>query len=1302
MAKICHVIPNANNGKPSILFGELIKLDGMTRDRAISIYKKSFSPKFLETLTEEQLDSNGEPLLGALQLPEVIEKSTKEELVEQGILEDNSYIDKAGREIFKVQGDNTRTRVQNRIKMDELVQKGLAQPYGTTTDQYILLSKTSKDNRTASETLNDKLHSFLSNYGIRVEHVDNMKERVGVDANGAALIFEKLILISKGKEKIDTLPEEVAHFAVELLGERSPLVSRLLDLIEDTTIYNTTFDEYKDIYVDLKGQPNIERIKKEAVGKAIAEKIINNTDYKAPRGFFKTLKMFWDRFMSYFKKMNYQTYLDEVDVITDWIADDILANRIEGKEEHLITPETYFQGPTKTIAEKQEEFLKKAIKNLESRAKKLGKLAGKEEDAKEMRAQVDKMKALLDKNKIKQGVSAFINKVESELGPLQNYMERYKEGTLQSELSTRKVQNMGDFIAAYDTLMSEVIGMIDFDPILRDKMSGALEKAKSIKGDIDELNTFYKKARRETATAAVIRANNGRLDNVDEDIFNNSASKDTNILRRWVGSMKNATDPVLKLIYDSVKKVKNNVYKYTFDRGRELVLAQQKLDKAGIKDMGMFFEKDKKGNKTGYIVSQYKLGEYYSNLDKFKQDLAKSFGAENYTELNLEGFNEMQKKAFRKAWAEYLETNSVENYKNPDWLKVRNNSVAYDYYKKIMEAKEIEDAKVPISGSDRQKYLAPQIRKDTLERLRGRDGNVWTNIKEVISENFKITEDDIDYNPSEPITDVTGKQIKFVPVHFTRKMENIENLSEDLTSMMIAYTGMAENYRQTYDIIPEMELIREELGERSIIGDKHVKSGLQSNTYAMVTDFMDRNLYGNNKKKDQVVKIGNKVVNYGKFLDMVNSYVRRNNLAFNTFATTASYTTGSIFSKVEDLVGQYTTNESKLFAEKEFDKQLPNVIAQIGKKRPTNKMHLLFMRNGFIRDNFDDLNVNTRGGREMKNIFFSTYQMVDYRVKGKVALAIMDNMRLVNGEWMTKDQFKRANGDLGKSEINSKWKEVKGKSFYNAHEVIDGELVVKKEFKDTITSELENNIKNRIEHIGNRADGMLSDLDRGAIYQSVWGRLIMTHRGWLVKGAEDRFKVGGMNLDTGEMEEGYYRTIGNVVALPLVQMFGELISTRKLNLKPYIENFKNLDDHQKKNVKRAVFEIASLTMIWALIKALENVVGDDEDDYLTNFALYSLYRTKLEVGAFYNPTEIPKLLKSPAAGINQLESITDAFGLLFTYDEEKGGWGPLQEIERGRYGGMTRSEKLLIQRSFAKNFYEAQFPKEKLKYIKQF
>lgn len=120
-----------------------------------------------------------------------------------------------------------------------------------------------------SPELNQILTKFLDNIGVKVEVLGEG------DFVAKAKIVDKIIQVVQGKADITTLPEEAAHFFVEMLDKNGTIIKQLLTNIENDPLYSQTFEEYKTIYKLPDGSPDIEKIKKEAVGKKLAREIVS-------------------------------------------------------------------------------------------------------------------------------------------------------------------------------------------------------------------------------------------------------------------------------------------------------------------------------------------------------------------------------------------------------------------------------------------------------------------------------------------------------------------------------------------------------------------------------------------------------------------------------------------------------------------------------------------------------------------------------------------------------------------------------------------------------------------------------------------------------------------------------------------------------------------------------------------------------------------------------------------------------------------------------------------------------------------
>jgi hypothetical protein len=125
------------------------------------------------------------------------------------------------------------------------------------------------------------IKDFIKRIGVDIKSVKDISVNgVKQDANGAALIMQKLIQVVEGKE--DTvLPEEAMHFAVEIIQQTDPkLFNTLLKEINGYRILQEVIDTYgtDPNYQTKDGKPDILKLKKEAIAKVLAEVVIDKSE----------------------------------------------------------------------------------------------------------------------------------------------------------------------------------------------------------------------------------------------------------------------------------------------------------------------------------------------------------------------------------------------------------------------------------------------------------------------------------------------------------------------------------------------------------------------------------------------------------------------------------------------------------------------------------------------------------------------------------------------------------------------------------------------------------------------------------------------------------------------------------------------------------------------------------------------------------------------------------------------------------------------------------------------------------------
>jgi hypothetical protein len=204
-----------------------------------------------------------------------------EEHYAQGNLQTFEAIDAKRKELGIFESQESIGSFNKRL-VDELYQEENYQLQGT------------ESSKASPKTL-EKVKEFLKRNNIEIKDLDSRYEGI----NGVAKLLENVIGLAQGKENV-ALTEEAMHFAVEMLEKSNPtLFKSMLNKIGNYTLYKKVLDEYgQDKAYQIDGKPNILKIKKEVIGKVLAEYVIKEQegDTEKPellqqtKGWWETIK----------------------------------------------------------------------------------------------------------------------------------------------------------------------------------------------------------------------------------------------------------------------------------------------------------------------------------------------------------------------------------------------------------------------------------------------------------------------------------------------------------------------------------------------------------------------------------------------------------------------------------------------------------------------------------------------------------------------------------------------------------------------------------------------------------------------------------------------------------------------------------------------------------------------------------------------------------------------------------------------------------------------------------------------------
>lgn len=620
----------------------------------------------------------------------------------------------------------------------------------------------------------------------------------------------------------------------------------------------------------------------------------------------------------------------------------------------------------------------------------------------------------------------------------------------------------------------------------------------------------------------------------------------------------------------------------------------------------------------------------------------------------------------------------ADKYKNKEYDKLSQNEK--DYLTFLMNQKWEADE---MMGVDQYKaYQMPQVSSSMMDVLYSRS-NILSKFKELAKESVLRRVDDEQLFGSldnEYLSD--GTRINYVAKKFTRKLENPEVISTDILSSLILYWESAHKYKTMIKEAPALENLQEQMGNRKYIKGRKILKGNESNLYKMVDSFLNSHVYDINLTNAGEFKLLGQKFDVAKVARTVNNYVRNNNLIFNTYSILTNVAGGWINGNLDNLIGRYTSIKAGLWAEKEFAKNSAAALYEYNKPLKNNKMLVALEYFNVLEQKtlFDNLDKTSIRRLTPKDVTYLGWNQGAFYMKGRTALAVMYNQRWnpKTKTFVSEQQYK-----LDPIE-NKKFTELT--SIYDMMEVKDHQFKVKEEYKDIVTEDYLAKLNAIIEQRTTMVDGNLSNLDKSMAHRDALWSLVTTHRGWFFDGIQRRFKKQSKNLLTDHIESGWYRNFftdflpntlfKNKKFSDLAQLFDK-------------EFWNSLEPHQKEAVYKTMLDMLVVLVLSILAKYWN---GDDDDE--DEFKAYLANRLLLETSAL-SPSpmaiyELTQILNSPVAGVRQVE-------FLFDFKDIFSG----EEIERGRFKGLTKREKFLIRLiPGLKGYYMSSDPQSSNQFLK--
>tara|TARA_R100001163_G_scaffold64169_1_gene57780 strand:+ start:3964 stop:8052 length:4089 start_codon:yes stop_codon:yes gene_type:complete len=1189
----------------------------------------------------------------------------------------------------------------------------------------LFLQMTSQSSTLPYQDLKDKLFSWAKTHGISVITMEEMMNRVAETGPlegsvAVADLLNKIIAIDLEKEMSDTLAEEVAHFATNILKD-DVSVKKAMEIVENTDLYKEVKLAYADVYT------TEEQFKKETVDKLLSEVILeqyeetpgNKTIMSYIKGIFSKFK----KWLNKFKKSN---AAEEIKRDLYPLAQSILNNELLGTVNTTDSTVYYQKKEIPFTPEKEEKIIepikdsviktkaKFAIKTANLLNERLDKLrTAKESVRSSIQDQIDDLKLKIGRQEFTASLLSIVEYAKEELVSAKEILATHDKNNTTNEDHHNRIRI---FINMYSDLFRGFIADMHETGFSEKEKEENINILQSVQRELDSLGiqneSFTKRFLIEEYDAKNTRPDGTKIDSEfsGRQIIEKTY-EDSGWWRFFAGNYKYAKSAIVRLVHKTIFDYIAKTKRFAVEKGNTLLDAALQMEKSGVTIDDLIEKVD--GKFTQFLIRKENWGEYYIALNKRRQEVAEALGFENFSEIDINLLSKEDLKVYKQSMKAFYKQNTItifdENGRfagrkpktlNPKFAELMQNQDVKNYYDLLIATKAEALAKLPQQyRTDAALYSTPGIRSQFLEKFSKNDQSIIQNVKEMAKESFFIDEDDTEFG------EITALNNKIVPIYFTQRFENPANVSRDLTRSYTLFAEMAENFKNMSKAAPGLELLMDQIAKKEYVLKGKLTKGATTQDYKILETLIDANVYSI-QKKDVSAKIpenaltkklhlANKTFSFTKLAEKIASYISLNNLALNPYTSTAGLLKGSVDSILEDQIGLYTTVESKNWARAEYGKNILQVLSQVGNKKQTNKMHLMLQRYGVVQ--LDKMLRNTNRNKLLsmvtnRDLLFLNYQTADYAIKGRVGLAIYDNIRLVDGNFINRKNFleKRKEEGIEEKTAKEEWKTYREKSLYNAYEVVGNSLKIKPEFKQYVTEGVENAAVGQVTHVANTVDGTMSDTDKGALAREVYGSFVLMHRGWFINMIDSRFmgwkgRKAKVNMVTGESEIGIYPAMMKFI-------YEDLFKNK--NYLKWKTAYKETDPVIQRGVKKTLLDLFYLQII-AFLTAIANVAADDDDEEnsMVQILAYQMNRVLLEQSAsqpLLNPSEILQIIDEPVVGVRTIKDLLD-ISEVFNTDVYKS----------GMYKGRTHAKKFFMKKIPGfKNIYESQFPASKNNFLK--
>lgn len=1103
---------------------------------------------------------------------------------------------------------------------------------------------------------NRELASRISRKQVLVSRLSNALRRVGIDESVVDILLDKLsergydeydatiaiaenlqALISKanGQAADVNMPEEMSVLVFASIMD-TPLMSRLRSAVSKNGVAESILGEdYDAIAEQVDDESDLEEI---AIGRLISRYIIDENGDNPELGSISSLvsriKSEFNNIISGIGYTEISSYLRDArrSPATSEIEDEM--NDVSEIDFNQETDKPEFKELHGRV-KKMHDLLYDIIETNVRRYKILSARDSGYDKAFDKNLTSD-LYARWQDEEYELGIFEFVDATLTQLSKAEEKIIELRDSEMSIERKAQALKNIKDFIESY---------RISIDAIKKAEFAGVIKPSKEREDILNQasamignLNAAYEALKNPILISFVKRFvgeglevpfGNEKGKVYTAEMLLEKAEKDITVFDRWLDSMAESGDVLLRMLDATSKKARSSARLETIEYKKRLDAAYLKLKNSGITDTSFMFAKDPNGHKTG---------KYISAAEAELLDIARK-----------------------------------------------------NYYKEVMSIKNELDAKLPKGSTSLLNIV--RVRKDYIERLKGQDSisGVVRETKEALRDKVKRRSDNPETDGRGEIEgsdegvkktvlmDFSGRQVEILPIMFVNSKdgESLDDISEDVTSSMLMYANMACNFSAMNNVVGLLELVREKINERPVqqragakplvnvlkafgieVATDLTKTGEATNIVKRMNDWFSSQVYSR-YMKDEGEILG---MDVGMLANLSNEITALNQFALNILSGISNVMTASAMNRIESICGQYFSVKDLAKADTVFWSALPDFLGDVGQPVKHSKLALFMEKFNTMQD------------------FESDVREPEYAKSRFARLMTTNSLYVINnaGELWIQNRAAIALGQsYGLRDANGK-----PISLWDSQEVVTDKngvsrLVTKPGIKKADGTLFDDNtdvlkFTNKAKSINQRMNGIYNYEDRCAAQAYSWGRIALMFRKWIKPSLNRRYASLNYNFDVEEWEEGFYTTTG--------RFFMQLVKDLKRGQLDIVTSYKNLDPREQANLMRFAVEVGQFISVCAAFAILKNIKKNTDDDealaksWWFNQLLYQTRRLESEIGSqmIINPQMIQEafnILKSPAACVNTWEGVTNMAQLMIPSNYTK-------ILQTGRYKGHSKAYKL--------------------------